>query len=612
MAHFLTSVGSGSQVTVGERRFAERLRDLLEDDYLCWFNVPIGPLHQYPDFVLLHPSHGLWVLEIKDWKIDTIRSLDKLKARILTSDGALKTVANPLEQARQYCMTVVNKLSSDPQLQQPSVLHQGKPCFPYAYAAVLTQITRNQLNAILSEEEQDLVLPSRLVICKDEMMENTPADTFQERLWGMFHHRFSSPLTLPQIDRVRWHLFPEIRITSVQQDFFSEASADESGPQFIRTMDLVQEQLARNLGNGHRVIHGVAGSGKTLILGYRCLHLAQHLHKPILILCYNITLAARLRSFIAERNLQAKVSVLHFHEWCKVQLKTYHAQMIESDKPAYDRYVESVIMGVEKGFIPRAQYGAIMIDEGHDFYPEWLKLITQMIDPETDSLLLLYDDAQSIYRNKSSIKFTLSSVGIKAQGRTTILRLNYRNTREILKFACDFASGFLRNIDTDEDHIPTVGPEAAGISGPSPRFHQFSKQTEEIDYAMECIRFWQREGKSLSEIAVLYFSPSQARNLLTRLDVEGIPALMMDTAPQKNAYDPRESKISIIPVPSSKGLEFDAVLVLGVGDWAEKDPEQNARLVYVAMTRARESLLLTSSTKGPIQQRLAEQSALLS
>ncbi|MCC7082643.1 MAG: hypothetical protein IT530_18425, partial [Burkholderiales bacterium] len=42
---------------------------------------------------------------------------------------------------------------------------------------------------------------------------------------------------------------------------------------------LAQEQLARSLGEGHRVIHGVAGSGKTMILGYRCVRLAAVLEK---------------------------------------------------------------------------------------------------------------------------------------------------------------------------------------------------------------------------------------------------------------------------------------------------------------------------------------------
>jgi superfamily I DNA and RNA helicase len=53
-------------------------------------------------------------------------------------------------------------------------------------------------------------------------------------------------------------------------------------------MDLQQEILARNFGEGHRVIHGVAGSGKTLILAYRCQYLAQQQPKPILVLCFNV------------------------------------------------------------------------------------------------------------------------------------------------------------------------------------------------------------------------------------------------------------------------------------------------------------------------------------
>src|SRR5690606_24890848 len=103
----------------------------------------------------------------------------------------------------------------------------------------------------------------------------------------------------------------------------------------------------------------------------------------------------------------------------------------------------AVIDAVERGHIPRAQYGAVLIDEGHDFAPEWLRLIVQMVDPETNSLLLLYDDAQSIYSKRRTRKFSLKSVGIQAQGRTTILRVNYRNTNEILDCAFRVADGVI-------------------------------------------------------------------------------------------------------------------------------------------------------------------------
>ncbi len=603
MARFLTPIPSGSSgATTGERRLAERLKTLLEDDYLCWFNVPVGPQRLYPDFVILHPGRGIWILEVKDWKRDSIRSLTNHKVELLTQTGRIKSVANPIEQARQYCLAIVNRLSADPQLQEMQQSQRGKLCFPYAYAAVFTHITRRQMDEALSQEEQDLVLPPRLVIYKDEMLEHTPAEAFQERLWHMFHYRFGRPLTLPQVERVRWHLFPEIRLTSVQQDFFSDRSENETAedptPELIRIMDLQQEQLARNLGDGHRVIHGVAGSGKTLILGYRCLHLARMLHKPILVLCFNITLAARLRAFVNERGIDDRVRVHHFHEWCSQQLQAYHVPCINGEEPYYVRQVESVIQGVERGHIPRAQYGAVMIDEGHDFEPEWLRLVTQMTDPTSDSLLLLYDDAQSIYRKKNALAFSLSSVGIKAQGRTTILRLNYRNSREILQLASRFCAAFLQpGRETGEDHIPLITPESVGITGPTPHFQFEPNFQHETEWAGKQICQWLSEGVPAREIAVLTFRKKDGETAHQHFIKLGLPSLWMGSPESKSAYSPQRDEIAILSAQSSKGLEFSHVIILGLGrmDDTEDHTESNARLLYVAMTRSRHTLLLTAS-----------------
>ena len=34
------------------------LEDKLDDDYLLWYDVPVGPQQLYPDFIVLHPSRG--------------------------------------------------------------------------------------------------------------------------------------------------------------------------------------------------------------------------------------------------------------------------------------------------------------------------------------------------------------------------------------------------------------------------------------------------------------------------------------------------------------------------------------------------------------------------
>jgi hypothetical protein len=61
-------------MTSGERRLAERLEQKLDDDYLLWYDVPVGPKQSHPDFVLMHPRRGLLILETRDWKLDTIKS----------------------------------------------------------------------------------------------------------------------------------------------------------------------------------------------------------------------------------------------------------------------------------------------------------------------------------------------------------------------------------------------------------------------------------------------------------------------------------------------------------------------------------------------------------
>src|SRR5690606_11930310 len=135
----------------------------LEDDYLCWYDVAIGEKTRHPDFVVFHPSRGLLVLEVKDWKLSTLQSIDKQHAAILTDNG-VKHVLNPLEQARQYMYAITSKLECDPLLVWPNGSLKGKPFFPYGHGAVLSNITRKQFD---STDLGD-VLPSHLVICQDE------------------------------------------------------------------------------------------------------------------------------------------------------------------------------------------------------------------------------------------------------------------------------------------------------------------------------------------------------------------------------------------------------------------------------------------------------------
>jgi hypothetical protein len=589
MSVLIPAIGSCTFDSGGERRFAERLEAKLEDDYLCWYNVALGPAALHPDFIVFHPRRGLLILEVKDWQAHSIEGADKTHFRIHTERGVL-SVESPLEQARGYAHAAVDVLQRDPQLVFSSGREAGKLRFPWGYGVVFPNLTRKQFD----EGGLGEVIPPQRAICKDEMTENVEAEAFQKRLWEMFTVPFKGALSLPQIDRIRWHLFPEVRIQPRQGDLFA---ADEPPPDQMRVMDLVQEQLARSLGEGHRVIHGVAGSGKTLILGYRAEQLAQAATKPILILCYNESLARRIDATMHAKGLEHKVQTHHFHQWCRAQLVAYHAGLPEAndDKPAFfAAMVDRVIRAVERGQIPAAQYDAILIDEGHDFRPEWLKLVVQMVDPKTNSLLVLYDDAQSIYGDEAGStrrkKFSFKSVGIQAAGRTTILKINYRNTDAILRFARDIAQSILKPSEADDDGVPLLAPQSAGRPGKAPEIVKLPSRYDENGFIAKRLKEAHRQGLAWQGMALICRYNKDLEGRGSVLEKLGIPTVSFRDA----TYSRQEDKVTLITMHSCKGLEFPLVVIPGTEriDGGDELDAQEAKLLYVAMTRATQELVL--------------------
>ncbi len=609
MASLIPTLGScRSRMTSGEGRLAERLQQKLEDDYLLWYDVPIGLKQRHPDFVILHPRRGLLVLEVKDWRADAIASADKTQFALVTSRGLVKET-NPLLQARACALEVGVVLERDGALRHPpGHRHAGKLAMPWAWGAVLTGITRKQfIDGGLAE-----IMPEHLVICRDEMYPDVDAEAFQEQLWAMFPQVFPVALTLPQIDRVRWHLFPELRVEPGNGQFGLFDADDHTGtralaiPDLVKVMDKQQESLARSLGSEHRIIHGVAGSGKTMILGFRASHLARVLNKPILVLCYNRTLAARLEQLIASRQLADKVQVYNFHRWCHHMLTSYHVELPpEGGTDFFAQMVERVIAGVEHEAIPRFQYGAILIDEGHDFEPRWYKLIVQMVDPSTNSLLILYDDAQNIYGQHDRRKTTWKSLGVQAQGRTTILRLNYRNTLEILSLARSFAATLLIERDEDDDGIPLIAPESAGRRGPIPELARAADARDELRMLVTALCDEHAAGRPWHDMALLYRNNWDGDKLARALRAAGLPCSQAKGSGKHDLFAAGDT-IKLLTMHSSKGLEFAfvAIPLLGAMPRDDADEVEEARLLYVAMTRATERLLLTHHDESAFTRRI--------
>lgn len=603
MATLIPSLGSAHFDTRGELRLAERLKDFLESNTYIWHNLPMGPRGRHPDFVIVHPGRGLLVLEVKDWRLDSITGATKADVELLTHAGVVKTLS-PFAQARQYMFEVMKLIQNDGMLlHPPGHAFQGKSIVPFGYGVVFTNITRKQFDATNLSE----VFPEDLCVFKDEMSESSEPEEFRERLWRMVPRRSGAPMTLPEFDRLRALLFPEVRIRQIGLPMERKASPGED--RTLAVMDLHQEQVARGLGEGHRILRGVAGSGKTLILAFRAEFLARASIKPILILCFANGIAGRLEDVMQERGVEDRVQVRTFHSWCHQMLKTYGVpRPTPEEYPDYNDRLAALVRYVEAetmlGHIPGGQYDGVLIDEAHDFEPEWLSLAVKMVNPSTKAFMIAYDDMQAIYKKKR--RPVWSQLGIEAKGRTRVLKVNYRNTVQILGLArriADEVVGAPGVAADDED--PVLIPEDAGRQGVEPQVRRCVSLEAEGHAIAEWLLGRRKAGYEWGQMAVLYCEHWIGEKFAQVFKKHDVP---VDVAKEnKNKVNIKRAAVRLLSMHTAKGLEFPCVGVGGLGAVGRhgEETEECVRLVYVAVTRATHEVMLTYSRESAVVARLA-------
>jgi hypothetical protein len=596
--------------TPGERRVLHQLKRCLDDDYLVWHDVPIGPRARQPDFVVLSMRWGVLLLEVKDWKRSTIVGGTRDAVELQTPGGRVMA-AHPLRQVRDVLFELVDLMSADPLLVRPDGPFRGKLLCPYGSGVVMVGLKR----AEVAGTDFDALFPSSRTLLRDDLEPGVDAGDFQQRLWGLFTLHFPHNLTLPQRDRIRWHLFPEVRLPAQSAlDFGAgDGAAPAAAPplDLMQVMDLQQEQIARSLGEGHRVIHGVAGSGKTMILVFRAQYLAQAVRpdEPVLVMCFNRTLADRIEAMLRGRGVDERVQVRTFHSWCQDMVRSYQLDVPGMLKgSAYFEALAGVIeRAIETGRVPGGQYSALLIDEAHDFEDAWLRMAPRLVKPSTQSLLVLYDDAQSIYQKRRR-RFNFASVGIDARGRTSVLRVNYRNSSEVLSLAVRCARALLAGAgERSEDEPQLVQPASAGRSGPLPVFVEGRDAAHEAALLAERIAALRDEAVPLGDIAVIARTRLQMAPIEAALKARRVAVQSMHQASFRR-FDWQHPSVKLLTMHSVKGLEFPQVFVVGLQclPWKDESIDDAVRLLYVAMTRSTGRLVLSAHGRSAVVERVRQ------
>ena len=428
------------------------------------------------------------------------------------------------------------------------------------------------------------------VLCADDFSRQALGPALHEILGGGRRE-----IQRAQESAARAAVNPEIVIRGTQGELFAPV-ADRDDEEILRTLDRKQEQLARSLGPGYRLIRGVAGSGKTLVLTCRARHMAGHFPNwRILLVCFNKALSLAL-----ERQMEghSKVQVFNLDRLARrVLVRSGHE--IDDDAPAdfgrRRRDALKAVSGVDESML----FDMVLVDEAQDLDETGLDLAWAMLKPGRDHFVMALDGAQMIYRRR----MTWNPSGMTARGRTTILDVNYRNTREVLDLGLQLLAGIGRDHSSSrnpDDLDVLVQPDRAMRIGRTPACLACADPRREAETIAERVEELRRDGARPDEIVVLLGTED------LRHDVMRLVPDAFDTKPTRNRdrlFDVH-GRVRVASLRLLKGLEFRHVIVGGANHIsvhaadAESSAEDQRRLLYVAVTRATETLTITYSGTG--------------
>lgn len=247
-------------------------------------------------------------------------------------------------------------------------------------------------------------------------------------------------------------------------------------------------------------------------------------------------------------------------------------------------------------------YRAIIVDEAQDMGAEAFKLLRALLGPDESgpSLFIVGDAHQRIYRHK----VVLSRCGIEVRGRSRKLRINYRTTEETRRWAAALLSGVPID-DLDDGRDDQKGYRSL-LHGTQPELRHFSSFDEEV----QGIASWLRDAADSSSFSDTCLV-ARTNKLLSEYEA-ALAKNGVDTYRVKRSEpeDRREPGLRIATLHRVKGLEFENVILAGANKGVipldvavsgtddhtvQADNEfQERALVYVASTRARRALLVTS------------------
>lgn len=497
------------------------------------------------DFVIILPSHGLLVLEVKGGEIAYDEHSRKW-SRVL-GNGQLKPIQDPFEQARRntHYLEDAIKLKG----------YQGAKTLPFAYGYAVVFPDCEYKGPTPPGSEPAIIFSASDLPYLDRRI------TAALNQWCRIAK--PNPLTSDDVNNITKAISPGFNLLPV---LFRKLEEQEEK---LFRLTKEQQNLLSFLGGKPRAcIEGVAGSGKTMLAQAQAEKFADT-GKTVLFVCYNKNLAKWIRDSIADQ-YKDLITVRHFHGLCADWARKAGISFSPPNQGVNEFWQEDAAdLLMDAIDVVSEKFDAVIVDEGQDFYPSWwvpLEAINSASDE--GALYVFYDPRQNVYVDQKG--------SLPALGEPYNLPTNCRNTRSIAGKCSE-----ILNVE-----IPT---REEAPQGEKPTVIKL-----ELDYDIKkrverYISEWIKEGKlKPSQVAIL--SPVKKERSAIR-DLSSVQKIRMTT--DVDVWREGDA-VLYSTVKGFKGLEADAVILIDVPVVADSTFFKQSDY-YVACSRAKHILVVIHS-----------------
>ena len=245
----------------------------------------------------------------------------------------------------------------------------------------------------------------------------------------------------------------------------------------------------------------------------------------------------------------------------------------------------------------KMRYRYFLVDEFQDINEAQYDVL-RLLAGDAANVFAVGDDDQSIYAFRGARPQLMSKFLEQYKGcRRVVLAINYRCAKNIIGAADTLIRNNTQRLDRPmQRHLPSKPDGCVEI---------INTESTDVQAVYVCDRIEElisRHGYKKADIAVLYRSDHCAK-LFERYAMErGIGIRKNNERKETDSAD----AISLMTAHASKGLEFSCVFIIGLQEGLfphhknleGEAVEEERRLMYVAMTRARERLFMVVVSTG--------------